>query len=191
MLFDSLDKLKRNSIISAILLITLGVVILLCPPMYITTLVVICGYSLVVIGIVMMLDFFSGKKSFMEYIKLVCALVLLIIGLAVLVFKSNIMLVLAELFGFLIVLDGARTMFHSFTYVRRSKRKSWWVLTILSALLIFAGIVLFINPWCNTLDRLMKVIGCAVLFSAAVSTVRLFWTWPLRNSKGGNDDGEE
>lgn len=35
MLFDSLDKIKRNSILSAILLIALGVVIIICPKAYI------------------------------------------------------------------------------------------------------------------------------------------------------------
>ena len=55
---------------------------------------------------------------------------------------------------------------------------------------IAAGVILFVNPFWNTPDMLMKVIGCTVFFSAIVSGVRLIWTWPLRNSKGGNEDGE-
>ena len=139
----------------------------------------------------MMLDFFSGKKSLMDYLKLVLALALGIIGVCVLVFKSDIMRVLAGLFSFLLVLDGARTLYHSLTYARRSGRNGWWVLTILSLLLIGAGVVLFVNPLWNTPDMLMKVIGCAVLFSAVVSGIRLIWTWPLRKAKGGDEDGEE
>ena len=99
--------------------------------------------------------------------------------------------VLGWLFGFLLIADGARTMFHSFTYARRSQRKGWWVLTILSALLMIAGIILFVNPWWNTADTLMKVIGCAIFFSSIVSAIRLIWTWPLGKEKGGNEDGEE
>ena len=100
------------------------------------------------------------------------------------------MRVLAWLFGFLLVVDGGRTMVHSFTYARRSQRKGWWVLSILSVLLMGTGVILFLNPWWQTEDVLMKVIGCAILFSAIVSGIRLIWTWPLRNSKGGNEDGE-
>ena len=61
------------------------------------------------------------------------------------------------------------------------------------ALLIFAGVVLFVNLGWDTPTQLMKVIGCAVLFSAVVSGIRLIWTWPLRNAnaKGGNEDGEK
>lgn len=191
MLFDSLDKLKRNSIMSAILLVFLGAVIIICPRAYIPSLTLVFGYALVVISIVLMLRFMSSKKSLMEYIKFSGALILGIVGLAVLVYRSDIMRVLAWLFAFLLVLDGGRTMFHSFTYARRSQRKGWWVLTILSVLLIVTGVVLFLNPWWNTPVMLMKAIGCAVFFSAIVSGVRLIWTWPLRNSKGGNDDGKE
>lgn len=191
MLFESLDKLKRNSIMSSILLIALGVIIIICPEAYIPSLMLTFGYTLVVLAIVMMLNFFSGRKSLMEYLKFSGALILGIVGISVLVFRSDVMRVLAWMFGFLLILDGGRTMIHSFTYARRSNRKGWWVLTILSLLLITAGVVLFANHWWDTPAMLMKVIGCAVFFSAIVSAIRLIWTWPLRNAKGGSDDGEE
>ena len=190
MLFDSLDKIKRNSILSAILLIALGVVIIICPVTYIGLMTLLFGYTLVVVSIVFMLEFFSSKKSLMEYLKFMGALILCIVGLCVVVFRGDIMRVLAWLFGFLLVVDGGRTIYHSFVYARRSKRKGWWVLTILSVLLVAAGVILFFNPWWTTPATLMKVIGCAVLFSALVSSVRLIWTWPLKKTKGGNEDGE-
>lgn len=190
MLFESLDKIKRNSIMSSILLVALGVIIMICPERYIPTLILIFGYTLVVIFLVMMLNFISGKKSLMAYLKFSGALVLGIVGASVLVFHSDVVRDLAWLFGFLLILDGGYTMVHSFTYARRSKRKGWWVLTILSALLIAAGIVLFANHWWDTPVMLMKVIGCAVFFSALVSALRLYWTWPLRNTKEDSDDDE-
>lgn len=190
MLFESLDKLKRNSILSAILLMFLGAVIIICPQAYIPALTLVFGYALVIISIVMMLSFWSGKKSLMEYLKFTGALIIGIVGLAALVYRDDIMRVLAWLFGFLLVVDGGRTLFHSFTYARRSRRQGWWVLTILSILLIVVGVIVFVNPWWSTPDLLMKIIGCAVFFSAIVSGIRLIWTWPLRNEKGGNEDGE-
>ena len=186
MLFESLDKIRRNSIMSAILLIALGSVILICPESYIDTLVHLFGYTLIVISIIMILNFFSSNKSLIEYLKFIGALVIGIVGICVLVFNNDILKVLAWLFGFLLILDGARTMLHSFIYARRSERKGWWILSILSTLLIVAGIVLFVNPWWDTPNKLMKVIGGTVLFSSLVSAIRLIWTWPLRSSKGGN-----
>lgn len=191
MLFESLDKLRRNSIMSAILLIALGAIVMICPTEYIGSLTLVFGYTLIIVAIVMMLNFFSGKKSLMEYLKFTGALILGIVGVCVLVFRSDIMRVLAWLFGFLLILDGGRTMIHSFTYSRRSKRKCWWILTILSLFLVVSGVVLFMNPWWETPTMLMKVIGCAIFFSAIVSAFRLIWTWPLRNQKGDDENGEE
>ena len=191
MLFDTLDKLKRNSIFSAILLTALGAIILICPESHIPLIVLSYGYVLVILALVMILDFLSSDKTLMAYVKFVGALVLGIVGICALVFRNDTIRVLTWLFGFLLTLDGARTMFHSFTYSRRSGRKNWWILTLLSALLIAAGVILSINPVWDTPARLMKAIGCAVLFSAVGSIFRLFFTWPLKKSKGGNEDGKD
>ena len=190
MLFESLDKLKRNSIMSSILLIFLGAIIIICPNQYIASLTLVFGYALVVISIIMLLNYFSSNKALMDYIKFAGGLILGLVGICVLAFRGDIMRVLAGLFGFLLILDGGRTMLHAFTYARRSQRKGWWVLAILSGLLMLTGIRVFANPWWRTPDMLMKVIGCAIFFSAIVSGLRLIWTWPLRKEKGGNEDGE-
>ncbi len=190
MLFDSLDKIKRNAIFSSILLIALGAIILICPVEYIPTLILGFGYSLAVISIVMLLDFYSGKKSLMDYLKCFGAMILGFVGISVLVFRSDTMRVLAWLFGFLLFFDGLRTLIHSFTYARRAGRNAWWVLTILSVLMMIAGIVLFINPWFSTEIALMRAIGATVLCSALVSGLRLIWTWPVRKDKGGQENVE-
>ena len=145
MLFDSLDKLRRNSIMSAVLLIALGAVILICPQQFIGSLMLAFGYVLIIIGIVMMLNFFTSKKSIMDYLKLALALIMIIVGMCVLVFREDVLVTLTWLFSFLLVLDGLRTLYHSFTYARRSQRKGWWILSILSVLLIAGGVILFLN----------------------------------------------
>ena len=190
MLFESLDKLKRSTLFSAILLIALGAIILICPEIYIPSLILVFGYTLVITAIVFLLDFLSSKKSLMGYLKFSGALVLLIIGLCVLIFRGNTMRILAWLFGFLLVVDGGRTLFNSFVYARRSRRRGWWVLAILAVLLIVVGVVLFLNPFWDTPVKLMKVIGCSLLFSAFINAIRLVWTWPIRNTNGGDIDGE-
>ena len=106
-----------------------------------------------------------------------------------LIYRDDVMKVLAWLFGFLLILDGLRTMLHSFTFARRSHRKAWWILTILSIFLMVAGVMLFLNPWVGTPDSLLKVIGSVILFAAIVSGLRLIWTWPVRKDKGDKANG--
>ena len=106
MLFDSLDKLKRNSILSAILLIFLGAIIIICPQSYIPALTLAFGYILVIIAIILVLGFLSSKKSLMDYLKFTGSLILGLVGVAVLAYRSDVMRVLAWLFAFLLILDG-------------------------------------------------------------------------------------
>jgi len=159
----------------------LGIIILICPERHIISMTVIFGYTMLVLAIIMMLDFVVSKKSIMDYLKFTAALALAVIGFSVLTYKNDVVKVLAWLFGFLLVCDGAHSMYHSFTYVRRAKRPGWWVMAIVSGLLIVTGIIIFANPWWNTPSMLMKVIGGAILFAAVVSIMRLIWTWPLRD----------
>ena len=94
MLFDSLDKLKRNSILSSILLVFLGAVIIICPQSYIPVLTLAFGYILVIISIILILNFLSSKKSLMDYIKFTGSMILGIVGLAVLLYRNDVMRVL-------------------------------------------------------------------------------------------------
>lgn len=191
MLTDALDKLKRNSILSSILLMALGVVILICPTERVDLLILVLGYALIVLALVMVLDFFASKKSLMDYIKFTGALILAIGGLCALLFRHEVILVLAWVFGILLILDGLRTTYNSVTFGRNSGRKAWWVLTILSLLLVGTGVVVIIHPGCDQPHLLLKLIGGAVLFSAAVALARLFFTWPIKKSKGDKNDGKE
>ena len=191
MLFESLDKLKRNTILSAILCMALGAVILICPKPQIIPLTVLFGYTIIVIALVLMLEFMTSKKSLMDYLKFTAALLFGLIGLCVVVFKNDIVRVLAWLFGFLLICDGGRSLYHSLTYIRRANHRGWKVLTVLSVLLIITGILIFANPWWNTPVMLMKIIGGAILFAAAISICRLILTWPLRDDDGGDEDEGE
>ena len=192
MLFESLDKIRRGTLLSAILLIALGLVILICPVPYIGFLTLAFGYGLIIVCVVMLLEFFTNKNMLVEYMNLIIALGLGIVGLCVLLFRDDVMKTLAWLSSFLLLLHGVLTLRYSLTYARRSGKKSWWVFAILAILLIACAVILFLNPWWNTPDMLAKVIGIAVFFSAAVSVIRLIWAWPRNvsaDTKGGEDRG--
>ena len=190
MLFESLDKIRRGTLLSAILLIALGLVILICPVDYIDSLILAFGYGLVIVCIVMLLEFFTSKNMLVEYLNLIVALILGIIGLCVLLFRDDVMKTLAWLSSILLLLHGIFTLRYSLTYAKRSGKKSWWVFAILACILMACAVILFFNPWWNTPDMLAKVIGIAVFFSAFVSIIRLIWAWPktvTEETKGGED----
>jgi uncharacterized membrane protein HdeD (DUF308 family) len=182
MLFEELGKIKRSSIMTSIIMAAVGLVMIMCPAQYVSSLVAVLGVGLIVFATVVILDFISGTKSLINYIKLTGALILLLIGLAVLIFE-NIVLIIGIFFGLSLIIAGGIGIFNACTYARRAERNGWWVLGLLSAVLVVLGVMILINPWWSEPVRLFDIIGIALLFSSLVSIVRLYITWPIKLEK--------
>ena len=98
MLFEELGKLKRSSIMTSIIFIAVGIVMIMCPAQYVKSLVSVLGYGMEILAAVWILNFISGKKTLMSYVFLTGALIIALLGMAVLVF-DNIVLVIGIVFG--------------------------------------------------------------------------------------------
>ena len=179
MLFEELGKLKRSSIMTSIILMVVGIVMIICPAQYVDALVSVLGYGMVIFAVVWILDFISGKKCLMKYIYLTAALVVALLGISVLVL-DNVVLVIGIVFGLVLIGDGVISIINAWMYARRAQRKSWWVLVLLSVLMILFGLIVLINPWWHEPTKLFDVIGGMLLFSSVVSVVRLIINWPIR-----------
>ena len=57
MLFQSINKIKRSSIIISMVLIALGIVMMICPGGYTMSLISGLGYASMVLALVMMLEY--------------------------------------------------------------------------------------------------------------------------------------
>ena len=91
MLFQELGKLKRSAIMTSIILMAVGIMMVICPPQYIDTLVSALGYGMVTLAAVMIMDFLSSKKVLMNYIYLTGALLLALLGIAVLTLEDIVL----------------------------------------------------------------------------------------------------
>lgn len=184
MLFQAFGKIKQTTIMIAIVLIAVGVIMLLCPAGYVSALVALTGYAMLILASVLIFDFISSPKQTSDYISFAVALVFVLAGIAVLVFNDNMLSVLSIVYGVLLVLDGVHSLVYSVTFARRSGSKGWPVLMALSILQIVVGLIIIINPWWTTAAALLRVIGCAILLSALVSVCRVILIWPIRKEKG-------
>lgn len=182
MLFEGLSKLKRQSIMLSIVLLAIGIVLVICPDRYIGTLINVAGDFILLAACILFLNFISSEKSLMDFVLMTCALALGIVGGIVLILDTDTVYVLAWLFGLILIIYGIYSMFHALVFARRSGRKGWWVMVLLSALLIFSGVIIILNPYWNTAGALLRIIGYAFIFSAIVSALRLIWIWPIRNA---------
>ena len=184
MLFDELSKIKRSSILTSIALAAFGIVMIICPPQYIDSLVAVLGYGLVIFAIVLMLNFITAKKSLINYIIFAGALVMLLLGTSVLVL-TDILLLIGIVFGLILLADGLISLVNAWLFARRANLRGWWLLVLLSLLLIIGGLIVLINPWWSETIVLFDVIGVMLLFSALVGIVRLIIIWPIKEEEEG------
>ena len=181
MLFQELGKMKRSWIMSSIILISIGVVMILCPARYMGMLVSALGYVLLVEATVMGLGFLSSKKVLVDYAYLTGGIFIGLLGLFVLVQRRDVLPMLGLLFGLILTVQGLSDLFNAFVYARRAGRAAWWLLAVLSLLTIVFGVILLFNPWWDSPVVLKRVIGGMMLFSSVVSIIRVILTWPFRN----------
>ena len=182
MLFEVLDKLKQQTVISTVLLMVLGLLMLIIPEQYDGTLVDVLAYVVILIGSVMVWDFIAKEKKLVDCILFIAALLLILLGIYILVSGDNILKVLSVLFGILLMIDGLHSALHAWMYARKAGKKWWGLLLFLSILLFLAGILILNNPWWHTTHSFVKVIGGVILFAAATGIIRLILVWPIRKA---------
>ena len=181
MLFQELGKLKRSMIMTSVIMMAVGILMLICPERYVKLLVAAAGYGLLVLATVMGFEFLSSKKVLVNYVYLTGALLIGILGAAVLFYRNDVLRVLGLIFGIFLVIEGLNELFNTWRYARRAQRSGWWILILLSLLLIAAGVVILTNPWWDTPGSLMKVVGGMMLFSSVVGIIHVILIWPFKN----------
>jgi uncharacterized membrane protein HdeD (DUF308 family) len=182
MILQEIQKIKQTTIIYAIVLAAIGILMILCPDEYIGILILILGNGMLITACVMGMDFFAGKRELKDYVLLIAAMFLGIMGLCTIFFQGSIIKVVAVLFGVLLIVDGLHTLVHALVYARRAGRKAWWVLIILSLVLMLFGVIIFANPWWDTPHKLFEVIGGTMLFASLTGLLRLILIWPLKDN---------
>lgn len=181
MLFESLNQIKRQSIMTAIIMATIGVFLVIWPEELVATLMDVVGFIIVVIAVFLIFRYLGGKKSLVDHIWLLVALFLVIVGSIILIFDVDAIYLISWIFGVLLIADGLHSLFHALIFARRAKRKGWGILIPLSVLLLVFGVLLIAHPWWTTPGEIMNVGGWMIVGSAIISALRLIWVWPVKS----------
>ncbi len=181
MLFEELGKMKRDRIMSSIVMIAVGLIMIMIPVNYIGPLVSVMGYALLIGSAALILDYFESKKALMNYIYLTGAIAIGLVGMYVLVVRSDILLLLRLLFGLWLSVDGVYSLYSAVTFARRAGSKVWGTLLLLSLIETAEGVILLLSPWWYTPAEIKPVIGIMLLASSVISIIRVMLTWPIKN----------
>ncbi len=187
MLFEGLDRIKRSAIMTTIILMITGNILLILPESILPLFNHVVGFALTVFSVVSVFHFLSSKKALIHYIYLALGLLGGLLGLIFLVFQDVFNQILVWLVCVLPIIMGLYGIYHALVFARRSGRKGWWILIVLSVILIVFGGFIFYNPWFDSTDGRMRVIGGTLMYTAVVSALRLIWLWPVQKEKGGKN----
>ena len=188
MLFNTLDTLKRKMVMVIIFFLFMGLTMFSIPVSYIPILGKACGFCLLSLSILKILEFLSSKKGLIHYIGLSLGLFAGLAGISFFAIDGLFLGLLNWLTGTLPILLGALSLYFALTYLRRSQRKGWWVFVVLSCLLLAFGTILFVNPWASDERSVLWVIGGTLFYSAAVYIICLFWIWPFQQKENVGDE---
>ena len=180
MLFEELDKIKRDAVMMTIVLMFIGMLLLLIPEVYILFLEGTLGFVLLVAAALAALRFISGTKVLMHYIELVMGLAMGVLGIMIMLYEGLFLWILSWLVGILPILSGIHGIFHTLAFLRHSGKRGWWVLIVLSALLIVFGILVLWHPWLTSTQGMLQIVGGVMLYSALVSGLKMIWLWPVQ-----------
>ncbi len=185
MLFEELDRIKRKAILSTVILVIAGIMLLVLPDTVLPFFNGLMGIGFLVISVDAVFTYLASKKALIHCINLTVGLLCGILGLSLLAFDNLLTSMLYWLVSVLPIGFGLYGIYHALMFARRSGRKGWWVLIILSVtLILFGGFALF-NPWVETAAGTMHLIGGTMMYTALISGLRLVWLWPIHNTNGG------
>ena len=174
-----LDKLKRSVITTSIALMFTGILLILIPPQYIPVLNIAAGFGLLVVSVVTIFIFLGSTKSLLRFFQLFIGLSAGMVGISLWIFGDMFIKLLILVIGGFPIISGIPTIFHAFSYTRRSGRKGWWILVLSPVILmILAGFLLF-NPWLKSDHAIMHTAGAMLISCSIINGLRLIALRPM------------
>ncbi|MCR5404066.1 MAG: DUF308 domain-containing protein [Butyrivibrio sp.] len=184
MIFESLDRMKRSAIMTTIVLMVAGNVLMVLPNSILPLLNHLIGFLLLVYAALSVFHFMSSKKALIHYINLTIGLFGGLVGIVFLSLEEAFMNIMIALVCILPILLGLFGIYHAFAFARRSGRRGWWILVVLSSALVAFGGFIFYNPWVGSTVGTIRLIGGTLMYTAMVSALSLIWLWPIQKERG-------
>lgn len=158
-----LKGLKINALATAILYVLLGLAFILWPDVVTTSITVVLGVALVIVGIVYIIDYF--RRWDIEYKSNGLAIGILLLFAALFLFlQSNVIAgAIPVLLGFAVIISGTIKLQNAIV-LNRAKDPVWKYILILAAVCFVMGAVFIIDPFATT-RVLIIVIGVGLLIS--------------------------
>lgn len=171
-------KIRWDSIIIAILTITVGILCVAMPENSANVLCIVFGCSLILMGASLLIKYIAFDH-FLGGSMLIIAITMIISGIFFLVYPSTIQSIITVLFGLFIVVDAISTMADS-VYCGRAGISGWWVVFIISILTTCLGVAVMFSNF----NAIVMFAGIALIVEGATRLITtLLFSHKLKKAK--------
>ncbi|MGN1420206.1 MAG: HdeD family acid-resistance protein [Eubacterium sp.] len=160
------SKLKNLSIITIIASAVMGIVLLVRPGETLYVVSMICGITMIALGIGALISYFAKDRNLFL---IVLAVISVITGIIVCVEYKNIVSILLFLFGLFILISGIVDLITSID-VRRYGFGDWIVSFLLSVATAILGLLIVINPFSSSL-AVIRLLGISLIVYAVLDLI--------------------
>lgn len=169
-MINFIRSIKVNLLSSAILCVTLGIVLVAYPDTSMTLVCRAVGVIVLITGLGLVFGYLkSGKEHWYGKIELVFGTILAIVGGFLILRPLGLISIIPIIFGILFIYHGLANMRQAME-LRQYKDKGWWLPVLIAATTVLLGIFI-INYPIRTMDIIMRVIGACLIYDGLANTV--------------------
>lgn len=159
-------RIKNLSIITVIASAVMGVVLLARPDETLYVVSMICGITVIALGIGALISYFVKDRNLFL---LILAVISVIVGIIICVKYKSIVSILLFLFGLFILISGI-VDFITAIDVKRYGFGDWIVSFLLSIATVVLGLLVVVNPFSSSL-AVIRLLGVALIVYAVLDLV--------------------
>lgn len=159
-------KIKNLSLITIVAGLAIGILLLLQPGETVQLVSMLCGITVIMLGVGAWISYFSKVKS---TILAILGTLAIILGIILCVKYKSIISVVLFLFGIFILISGI-VDFVSAIEAKRNDLKSWIVSLIMAAATIILGLLVIVRPFGSMLV-ITRLLGAGLIIYAVMDLI--------------------
>lgn len=163
---EFLIKIKNLSLITIAAGFIIGIVLLVRPDKTVQFISILCGVTVVMLGIGAWISYFTKFKS---TILAILGTLAVIAGIILCVRYRSIVSAVIFLFGVFVLVGGIVDLISAID-AKRNDLKSWIVSVIMSAVTIILGLIVIINPF-DSVMVLTQLLGAGLIVYAVMDLI--------------------
>lgn len=161
---ETLKKIINSYLIVFVAEAIIGILLLINPDIFTSTISYICGGILLTFGILKLIAYFRGDNFETE---ILMAIILCATGIFIIARPSFIFSIFAFFFGIYMLCQGIYSI-KGALLIKEYNKDNWVAPMIIAVLTTILGLIIIINPFA-TIKATLKVLGITLIISAAFS----------------------